>query len=112
MLIEEIAPEPRGLELAGGVDLDHIQRIAGIEVPDLVRPDAVQVGALARLEQEIDRRRYAAFAAKTPGQGGAGDTFRGTIGLAEIATFGMGRELQSIDELADVDWDVHEVTCR
>jgi hypothetical protein len=76
-------------------------------VPHLVRADAVQVGALARLQQEVDRRRNAALAAEAPGQGGGGGGFRRTIGLAELAAFRMRGQSQSSNERGDVRWHDH-----
>src|SRR3546814_18558334 len=59
-------------------------------VPDLDRIDAVPVRALARLQQEIDRRRARPA-------GGVG--LRITEGLGEIPTFGMRLQAERGDDL-------------
>src|SRR3546814_5757590 len=63
---------------------------AGMPVPDLDRIDAVPVRALARLQQEIDRRRARPA-------GGVG--LRITEGLGEIPTFGMRLQAERGDDL-------------
>src|SRR5687768_8927488 len=93
-------PEMRGLQPATTVDLGHNERVAGVEMPDFVRLDAVEAGALAGFQQEIDRRRYAACPGESPGK--RGQAFTGAIGLAEPAAFGMRGKLELSDQIGGV----------
>ena len=73
------APEAGELCGAAGLQLDHQQWIAQVEVPDLVGADAVKQRPLARREQVIDRRRETALRAR--------NLRLRTIRLAEVAAF-------------------------
>ena len=77
-----------------GVDREHLERPAFVQMPDLVRGDAMPAADDAGGQQEIDSRERRARSAAVRGR----DQVRGPEDLAVIAALGMAFELELRDE--------------
>ena len=77
-----------------GVDREHLERPAFVQMPDLVRGDAMPAADDASGQQEVDSRERRARSAAIRGL----DQVRGTEDLAVVAALGMAFELELRDE--------------
>src|SRR5262245_48099638 len=88
---DEIAPGPFRR------DHRHDEGTAGIEVPELVRLEAVQARDLSVAQQEVDRRRCHPRPSVPGRQGVGGNALGGAIGFAVVPTLGMRGQTEVLD---------------
>lgn len=82
-----------GVQDAIGCDLEDMEGIAGIVVPELIGGDAVEGGKLAGLQQEVNAGHGGAGAIMEWCKGVLREGEGGAVNFAEGATFGVRGEV-------------------
>ena len=91
-----LSAEEMGVQDAIGCDLEDMEGVAGVMVPELIRRDAVEGGELAGLQQEVNAGHGGARAIMERCKGALWEGEGGAVNFAEGTAFGVRSEVKAL----------------